>query len=206
MATAHAPRSITRTTRPRANNKTETHTSHQLPAPEIVVASTQLVIAGSAVENVPTRYAYGHADTRYNPVVNRKVFVGYRRKVVLVGDHTPRSGATQVSGYAVVTDRNPPALASSSHDEIVLGGRVRDITRFEGLLPVDPRDLLDATAHLGLRRAKTSHTYGVVELLPDYQAPAVGVLECMDVDVEHGAPGFEQICASSGSQWRLTDS
>ncbi len=187
-----------------ANNKTETRTAHQLVAPEIVVAQTQVLIEdGSAADSVITRYAYGEADSRYDPTLNRMVFTGYRRQVTLVGGRGTRTGPTEVFGHAVVTERRPPAAFAAAHDELVLGGRVVEIRRFEGNLPMDPRVLLDPTANLGQLRAKSTLTYGVVEL-PTAAPTSFGLLDCIDVEVEHSSPHFAAICSHAAVVYAKT--
>jgi len=180
-----------------ANNKTDPYTPHQVAAPEIVVAETQtLVTNGSAPDSVSTRYGYGTVATRYDFGAGRTVFTGYRRLVTLVGGSTPRTGPTAVYGYAIVTDRSPPALPLAHHDEIVLGGRPMITSRYEGLLPADPRELLTPGTYFDRVRSQVMHVYGAVEL-PVGPAPDVGVVECMDIDVASGTTNFSPICTQA---------
>jgi len=175
-----------------ANNKAESWTGHDVPAPEVVVSETRIVVDdGSSPDTIPVRYAYGAPDRIYDTSVNRIVFLGYRRTVTLVGEQSARTGTGRVSGYAITTDREPPD--GYTHEKLVLAGRVEETTRVEGTLSADPRELLPHVSAY-LRRAGSKHEYGVVEL-PVSAADPVGVIECAHVNLDGTVPNyFETVC------------
>jgi RHS repeat-associated protein len=182
-----------------ANNKAEENTPHQVPAPEIVVAETQVIVTdGSAVDNVTTRYAYGTADSRYDPGADRRVFTGYRRMVTLVGGSTERTGADLIEGHATLVDRRAPSAWEAGYAELVLGGRVEEIHWLEGIFGPDPRNLLWLEAPYPQVRAHESFSYEVTELdVAEWTAGDLGRAECVDIR-EDGAQGLDLLCHHAG--------
>jgi RHS repeat-associated protein len=179
-----------------ANNKAERYTSHQVAMPEIVVAQTQTTITdGSAPNGAPTRYAYGDADSRYDFVSGRVTFTGYRKQVTASGEVKPNGW--WVRGAATLVERAPPAASYTTYAALVTGGRPVATNRYEGVLPIDARELLAPGAYADRITGGTALTYGVVEF-PEGPIDVTSVLECVDVDVASGAPNLVGICTHAG--------
>ncbi len=180
-----------------ANNKAERNTPHEVPAPEVVVGETQVIVPdGSAPDGVPVRYAYGTVERRYDPVFNRTSFAGYRRQVILLGQ--PRSaGGTDIEGTATIIDHVPQSSAGAGFAAFVQGGRVASISRLEGVFMDDPRALLTAPDTDFRVRGRESRTYRVVELSPP--VPPVGLPECFDIDLADVFPvANDLLCRRNG--------
>jgi RHS repeat-associated protein len=115
------------------------------PSPEIVVTATERT-ADRGLSNglAPVRYAYGNPETVYHPLLGHRVFAGYRRRVVLVGE--PTDTFNVIRGHATLIDSLPVAQlgtgVAGDLNRLMLPGRPGDVTTVAGMLSIDPRQLL----------------------------------------------------------------
>jgi RHS repeat-associated protein len=176
------------------NNKTETLTPHEVPFPEIVVSKLSTTGATGVLIN-PTYYAYGTARLTYDPLFANWSFLGYERVVAVTGD--PK--ATDVHGIGFVTDRSPAAPPGSTHEDLIMSGRVVRTTRLEGALPSNPRPLLTMDVNTTPQaRAGSRVDYDVIELPTNPNT--VSGEDCFDADGLTGdyPIGDTKLCRRSG--------
>ncbi len=183
-----------------ANNKAAP-TSHQVPAPEIVVSETHIDVEdGSASDTDRVRYAYGTPEMRYDPMFDRLSFAGYRRTVSMVR-------GLRAGGVATIVDRFPQSMPGGGFVALARAGRLRRISRLEGVSADDSTELLGATTiinpltdpFLDARiRGQRDAVYGVTALhLAPFSASVHG--DCYDVDFEQpGIPVELATCWHSG--------
>lgn len=128
-----------------ANAKLDARTVHQLPASEVVLASTWTTGQSGATLSEPTRYAYGGARVWFDAITDRWGFPGYDRVVSTRG--TPINSST-VRGSGSVTETWRPQDLATNLERNALVGRPRRTTTLEGDFPVDPGVWLDGAVDL----------------------------------------------------------
>ena len=143
--------------------KEDASTRHQVPFPEIVVASTQTTGAKSLGGTLASiHYAYGDIELFYDSKLDTFRSTGYRRSVELIGAPAPRAPpiATIVDRYPL--DAITPSTVWFLTDAQRLGrylraGRVRDVTVLAGGLGIDARALLAVDVTSDPRRISGVH-------------------------------------------------
>lgn len=159
--------------------KDDHSTAHQVPVPEIVVDRVTTVMEsadGSTEELAPTRYAYGGAQRRWDPVRDRFAFLGYRRTVVARG----AENYGILRGLASITERQ--SVAGAGYDSLVSDGRVSKTYTLDGIFLSDAWSLLSANLGNDPRwhgGTTIAHAVGSVEYLDPLQPNDP---DCTEVD------------------------
>jgi RHS repeat-associated protein len=150
--------------------KEDATTLHQLPFPEIVVATVATTgTRGLGGNLAATLYAYGGAEQVFDPALDTFTFQGYRRSVEL------RIPTAESTGVVTITDTYGPATASDPFGILGAGGttipttqaqryrrylsagRPSDVTLISGSLGSDPWALLATNVATDPRRIAATH-------------------------------------------------
>ncbi|MEZ4442853.1 MAG: RHS repeat-associated core domain-containing protein [Polyangiaceae bacterium] len=136
-------------------------TPHQVPFPEIVVASVETAGSGST-GIAPTHYAYGDASTHYDPLSDRWIWSGYGRTIELRGEGSLEGGVGGLEGTAQIRDEQadapvPGGSVDARVGRYLLAGTTRDETLLVGWFS-DPWSLLDVDPATDLRARAATHT------------------------------------------------
>jgi RHS repeat-associated protein len=146
--------------------KNDATTQHQVPFPEIVVASIQttgtLNLGGTLAA---TRYAYGNIDLYYDSTADAFRTTGYKRRVELVSIPGVRDGSVQSN--ATIIDRYPldpvnpvtwPFLSEKQRfGRYLQAGLISDVTTLAGGFSSDAWSLLTVDVTTDLRRIGGVH-------------------------------------------------
>jgi hypothetical protein len=137
---------------------------HQVPFPEIVVASVETTQTQSgATLLAKTQYAYGGAQLVFDPVSDGFRFPGYLRQVAL------RIPTEQSDGVATITDTYGPGNTTNPFDipgsltadqrfaRRLRFGRVSNVTVLAGNVGTDPTALLAVDVTADARRIASTH-------------------------------------------------
>lgn len=159
-------------------------TRHDVPFPEIVVASVRTQRAGEtpADKLATTYYAYGDASMVYDNVASAFVFAGYRRSVSLQAAGT---NADNAIGQASITDAIALAPYAGGSADVgyarrAVAGRVGSVTTLAGSLGVDPWSLLTVNVDTDYRQtSRTTYKYAS-KLFPEPAGPTEVMLDCLD--------------------------
>jgi hypothetical protein len=154
---------------------------HQVPFPEIVVASVETTKTQTgATLLAKTQYAYGGAQLVFDAARDAFRFPGYRRQVAL------RIPTEQTEGLATITDAYGPNNTADPFDllpgstpeqryaRLLRHGRVSDVTVLAGNLGTDPSALLSVNVAADKHRiASTHYEYDARSLPAASDAPEV---------------------------------
>lgn len=163
--------------------KRDATTAHDVPFPEIVVASVRTRRVGETAADAlaPTTYAYGNPSMVYDNVVGAFVFAGYQRSVSL---RATGSNSDTYVGQAVITDTlglSPfgGGTALDRYSRRALVGRVSSVTTLAGTLGIDAWSLLGTNVETDYRQtARTTFTYA--SRLFVEQPSSEPMLDCLD--------------------------
>ena len=126
--------------------KEDRYSAHQVPFPEIGVASVETVGnhgLGGTLAGV--RYAYGQPELVFDGALDAFTFTGYRRFIEVYP-----YGLKRAEAFAVITDTWPTTSVQVGTKQqrwarYARGGRVRDIYTLRGSTTTDPWSLLGVT-------------------------------------------------------------
>ncbi|AKQ68271.1 hypothetical protein A176_005183 [Myxococcus hansupus] len=178
-------------------------TKHQVPFPEIVVASVMTVgsqgLGGTLAE---TRYAYGGAELVYDSSLHAFTLPGYQRSVAM--STVTVHGKSE--GHATITDTYPlPAFDNTSKPvrfaRYLQSGRVRDVTTVTSP-GVDPWALLATDLTTYARRLKATRTEWGTKLFEELAPTGTTntTLDCVEMAFPHDfAASFLQSAGSNSA-------
>ncbi|QRM35743.1 RHS repeat domain-containing protein [Microvirga sp. VF16] len=193
--------------------KIDTHTPHQVPFAEIVVAKTTVIAEpvgdrtlGTSLE--PTHYAYGNASLRYDALLSRWTFAGYRRYVTLQGlksAHSSDDAADPVEsleGTATIYDALGADEVAPGYDRYALVSRLRDAHFLNGRFTTDPWDLVGLFIPTDPRWHGNRHVDYQAQLQPTADDPSAYENECFELEHPYifGFPAGanSQLCRHTG--------
>jgi hypothetical protein len=164
--------------------KHDTVTRHDVPFPEIVVASVRTIRNSETAADAlaPTYYAYGNASLVYDNAAGAFVFGGYERSISLQAAGT---NADNAIGQATITDtiRLAPFMGGSAEERYArraVVGRVASVTTLAGSLGVDPWSLLSTNVDTDYRQtSRTTYKYSS-RLFTEPSTPGAATLDCLD--------------------------
>ena len=164
--------------------KRDSTTAHDVPFPEIVVASvrTRRATQTPADSLAPTMYAYGNPELVYDNAAGAFVFAGYRRSVSL---QATGSNADQYIGQATITDTLGLAPFGGGAADVRYArranvGRLSSVTTLAGNLGIDPWKLLATNVDTDYRQtSRTTYKY-TSKYFHEAPVPAEPMLDCLD--------------------------
>jgi RHS repeat-associated protein len=191
--------------------KEDATTLHQVPFPEIVVASVETVGSqGFGGDLSATLYAYGGADLVFDPALDTFLFPGYRRAVQL------QIPASQTQGVAIITDTFGPATRTDPYGLVSSGGsccaaltvdqrynlylrtgRTSDVAVLSGNLGTDAWALLGTNLTNDSRRIAGTHYEWGSQLLAQASDPPSEV--CSEMVLPYDYTASESNSASHGA-------
>ncbi len=149
--------------------KEDSTTPHQVPFPEIVVATTQTTGHGGGQglggTLATTRYAYGNVSQFYDSILDAFRSSGYQRRIELNSVPGAKAGTVQMS--ALIVDKYPLSFVSpiglpymtdpQRFGRYLQNGRVSDVTTLAASLDADPWTLLTVDVTTDTRRIGAVH-------------------------------------------------
>jgi RHS repeat-associated protein len=204
-----------RTTLTYASAKRDWKTRHQVPFPEIVVTKVETTgTRGLGSIGTKTLRAYGGAGLSYDPVRDRFLFPGYRRRVEIAVGPARADGQTFL-GTATITETVPLPVfdpAMSDHDRWARHGREGRTARvlsLRGGFVADPTWLLLGVNGNDVRWHGESAATTSARLTPGTLPPTYDARDCADwvapldpaYSAAHAGGLAATHCANSGFLW-----
>ena len=197
-------------------------TYHNVPFPEIVVASVGTHDESGAALEAPTLYAYGDARLNYDPKYDAFIFAGYKRRVELrlTSDQVaprPTDGLAHITDTYLLVPFDEGMDSDARFRRYLKAGRVSDVTTISGNVGTDPWAVLDTNLNIDPRRIGGAHYDWDTRILPtgtsvgdfcfdmvypyDYRRSRDFVLDHLDADSDQCmVHGF--VFQKSASSWR----
>ena len=173
-----------------ASAKDEGLTPHQVPFPEIVVASVSTNRVSGDNLLTPTQYAYGGAYLIFDPAFDRFVFPGYQRTVEMriTSDQVippPTEGVAKVVDHYRLAPFNPddPAMTVVGRlGRYLKVGQIENVATLSGNIGSNPAVLLPVDTAVDARLVGMTHYDFDARLLPSLTPEGTPrFFECLDM-------------------------